>query len=101
MFKNNKYLLILILFIAAFLRFNRLRENLIFHGELGVDYLAIRDIIEGKRTALLGPRTSHEWLYLAPLFYWLLAVLLPLFNYHPIAGAYFFAAIGVLSVYLC
>jgi len=26
---------------------------------------------------------------------------LPLFNYHPFAGAYFFAVIGVLSVYLC
>jgi len=99
----NKWSLILglIIFIGAFLRFYRIEENLIFHGDLGVDYLAVRDIIEGKRTALLGSRTSHEWLYLAPLFYWIMAGILPLFNYHPFAGAYFFAVIGVLSVYLC
>src|SRR3990172_2047340 len=68
----NKWTVIvgLILFIGAFLRFYWLPENLIFHGELGVDYLAVRDIIKGDRTALLGPRTSHEWLYLAPIFYW-------------------------------
>jgi len=90
-----------IICIGAFLRFYRLRENLIFHGELGVDYLAVRDIIEGKRTALLGPRTSHEWLYLAPLFYWIMVLLLPLFNYNPAVGAYFFAVIGVSTIYLC
>lgn len=99
----NKWTIILglILFIGTFLRFYRIEENLIFHGELGVDYLAVRDIIEGKRTALLGPRTSHEWLYLAPLFYWILAMLLPLFNYQPVAVAYFFAAVGVFAIYIC
>jgi len=99
----NKWTVIfgLILFIGAFLRFYRLPENLIFHGELGVDYLAVRDIIKGDRTALLGPRTSHEWLYLAPIFFWIMAILLPIFNYHPLVGAYFFAVIGVLTILLC
>jgi len=99
--KLNLVILVAIIFIGVFLRFYRIEENLIFHGELGVDYLAVRDIIEGRRTALLGPRTSHEWLYLAPIFYWIMAVLLPIFNYHPLVGAYFFAVIGVLTILLC
>lgn len=98
----NKWNIVLafILIIGAFLRFYRLPQNLNFHGELGFDYLAVKNIVEGKQTLLLGPPLSHPWLKLAPLFYWIMAVLLPIFDWHPLVGAYFFAALGVIGIWV-
>lgn len=90
--------LILILVLAAFLRFYRLQENLVFHGELGDNYLAIKNFIAAGTIPLLGPPTSHPWLFFGPLFYWIFAPFLVLGHYNPLTGGYFFAAAGVLVV---
>jgi 4-amino-4-deoxy-L-arabinose transferase-like glycosyltransferase len=82
------------------MRFYRLDENLIFHGELGHNYLAIKNFVESWIVPLLGPPTSHPWLSFGPLFYWIFAPILILFNYQPIAGAYFFAFVGVITIWL-
>lgn len=101
MTKNRKLEILLLLGVialAAFLRLYRLEENLAFHGELGYDYMTIRDYILRGELPLIGPRTSHEWFFIGPIFYWLLMVLLPLGNYSPVAPAYFMAAIGILCI---
>ncbi len=94
------FLLILSLGIGAFLRFYRLPENIVFHGELGHNYLAIKNAFEDGIIPLLGPPTSHPWLSFGPLFYWLFGPLLALFNFNPVAGAYFFAAVGCAIIWL-
>ena len=94
-------LLFLILALGIFLRFYRLPQNMIFNGEMGYDYMTIRTFIENHQIPLIGPRTSHEWFFIGPLFYWIFGILLPLFNYHVAVGAYFFAVTGVASILIC
>ncbi len=91
-------LLILILMLGTILRFYHLPQNLVFHGELGHNYLAIKNFIAQKQIPLIGPSTSHPWLSFGPLFYWLLAPILLLGKYEPISGAYFFAFLGVITI---
>ena len=97
----KKYLpIILILLLATLLRFFRLEQNLVYHGELGHNYLAIRDFLVLGKVPLLGPPTSHPWLYFGPLYYWLFAPVLLAFKFNPVAGGYFFALVGAATVYL-
>lgn len=93
-------LFILSVTLGIFLRFYRIRENLVFHGELGSNYLDIKNFISKGEIPLLGPPTSHPWLSFGPLFYWLFAPILVLFNYNPVSGANFMAVAGSLVIVL-
>lgn len=86
--------------IGTFLRFYRIEENIVFHGELGHNYLAIKNAIASGKIPLLGPPTSHSWLSFGPLFYWIMAPILHMANYDPRAGAYFFAFLGAVTIVL-
>jgi 4-amino-4-deoxy-L-arabinose transferase-like glycosyltransferase len=99
----SRYSLILlgILILGTFLRFYRLPQNLNFTGEVGYDYMTIRTFVENHQIPLIGPRTSHEWLFLGPIYYWVFGILLPLFNYNVTAGSYFFATVGVTAIFIC
>jgi 4-amino-4-deoxy-L-arabinose transferase-like glycosyltransferase len=77
-----------------------LEENIVFHGELGHNYLAIKNIMENAQIPLLGPPTVHSWINLGPLFYWLLAPLLYIFDFNPTVGAYFMAIAGASAIVL-
>jgi GT2 family glycosyltransferase len=99
----SKYSLMLlgILALGTFLRFYLLQHNMIFNGEMGYDYMTIQNFVENHQIPLIGPRTSHEWFFIGPLFYWIFGILLPLFSYNVAVGAYFFAVVGVISIYVC
>ena len=86
-------MIFLIILLGAFLRLYELPANMVFHGELGDNYLAIKNFIAAGQIPLLGPPTSHPWFNFGPLFYWLTAPVLALFGYNPLAGAYFMALI--------
>jgi len=92
--------LLFALAVGIFLRFYKLEENLVFHGELGHNYLAIKDFLTSGTLPLLGPPTSHSWLHFGPLYYWLVAPFLLAFNFSPVSVAYFFAILGVLLIYV-
>lgn len=85
-----------LLILAGFFRFYHIRENLFFEGELGHNYLAIKNFFVNHALPLIGPPTSHEWLSFGPLFYWLFGPILAAGGYHPIIGAIFFAFVGSL-----
>ncbi len=87
--------------LGTFLRFYRLIPNLAFNGEMGYDYMTIRTFVENHQIPLIGPRTSHEWFFIGPLFYWIFGILMPVFNYNVLVGAYFFGVVGVLSILVC
>jgi len=89
----NLTLIILFTLLATFLHFYRLGQITIFNSEQGNNYLAIKDIIETKKVALVGPPTSHPWLYFGPLFYWLMTPILWLADFNPLGPAYFFSLI--------
>lgn len=97
MIKNN-ILIVLIFVLALFLRFYKLPENLIFHGELGHNYLAVKEFVLEGDLPLIGPPTSHPWLWFGPMFYWIIAPVLILFDFSPVGPAYFFAFISSLVV---
>lgn len=94
----------LIFIVALMLRTYRLQENLFFEGELGHNYLAIKNavvqLMAHGTLPLLGPPTSHVWFSFGPLYYWLFGPFLALGGYHPVIGAAFFAAIGSMTVIL-
>lgn len=91
-------MIFLIVLLGAFLRFFRLIPNMVFQGELGDNYLAIKNFVGSGQIPLVGPPTSHPWLAFGPLFYWLMAPVLALFNYNPAAGAYFIAFTQVVLI---
>jgi hypothetical protein len=94
-------LLFFIVALGIFLRFYRLQQNMLFNGEMGYDYTTIKTFVESRTIPLIGPRTSHEWFFIGPLFYWIFGILFPLFNYNVAVGAYFFAIVGALSIPIC
>ncbi len=101
-----------ILAVGTFLRFYKLEENMIFGGELGHNYLAVKEMVISLQTSfvktllekpevfLLGPPTSHPWLHFGPLFYWLIAPVLIIGNYNPVFVSYFFALVFTLVIIL-
>lgn len=90
--------LVLTVIIGSFLRFYRIEENIIFHGELGHDFLAIKNFIFKREIPLLGAPTSYPWLSFGPLLYLIIAPILHLANYDPRTGAYFMATVGSLVI---
>ena len=94
------FLLSLILLLGFFLRFYRIEEIMLFHGELGDNYLQIKNFIFQKKIPLIGPPTSHTWLFFGPLFYWIFGPILLLSGFDPRSGAYFSEIIGIFTVLL-
>lgn len=84
--------------LGTFLRYFRLSQDIVFNGEVGFDYLAVKNFLVNHQFPLVGPPTSHPWFKIAPLFYWLFMIVLPLGHFSPIFGSYFMAFIGVVTI---
>jgi hypothetical protein len=91
-------LIAFIILLAFLLRFYRINENIIFNGELGQNYLAIKDAYVNHQIPLLGPPTSHSWLSFGPLFYYIFGPFLVLNKWRVNTGPYFFGVISVLGI---
>jgi len=52
---KKKLLLLAVVALGIFLRFFQIEERLVFHGEIGHNYLAIKNFIEAEQIPLLGP----------------------------------------------
>jgi 4-amino-4-deoxy-L-arabinose transferase-like glycosyltransferase len=100
--KNSSYLtpaiLVAIVFVGTFLRFNNIEEKVNFHEELGQSFLEIKNIIKEKRFPFLNFSALQSTYSAGPLYYWIMAPVLLLFKYDPLAGAYFFAFIGAITI---
>lgn len=92
-------LLIVILATASFMRLYKISEYMTFLGDEGRDALVAKDILEGNLT-LLGPRASAGDFFLGPIYYYMIAPFLGLFNYDPVGPAVFVAIVGVATVLL-
>src|SRR5258708_28233079 len=92
-------LLLGILIIAAFLRLYKIGDYMTFLGDEGRDVLVVYNILHGKFT-LLGPTSSVGGFFLGPLYYYLMAPFLWLFNYDPVGPAVMVALFGTVTVYL-
>lgn len=100
LFEHKELLLIIIiLLIAAFLRLYRISDYMTFLGDEGRDVLVVRDILHGNLT-LLGPRASAGDFFTGPIYYYMMAPFLLLFNYNPVGPAIMIALLSVLTTYL-
>lgn len=94
---KNKWLLIIVL-MAALLRFYKLDQYMTFLGDEGRDALVIKGMLINHHFPLLGPPTSIGNMYLGPLYYYMMLVPMTIFWLNPVAAAGLDAIIGVLSV---
>ncbi len=98
----NKYspILLGILILSLFLRTYRLDELMTFIGDQGWFYISARDMVLTGEIPLVGIASSHTWIHQGALWTYILAILFKLFNFNPLAGAYFTAILGAFSVFL-
>ncbi len=95
--KYNVFL-ILILLLSIFLRSYKVNELFILDSETADNLLDIKNSYFQNKIPLLGPPTSHPWLYFGPLFYWLYEPFLVLFKFNPISHAYFGFFVNTLLI---
>lgn len=88
----------LIIALSAFLGFFKIRELMVFIGDQGWFYLSARDMLIDGNIPLVGIASSHPWLHQGPLWTYLLAFFLWIFNFNPLSGAYLTILIGLLTV---
>lgn len=97
-FLKNHYLIILILSLAAFLRFFNIEIKTSFLGEQGRDLLVARNILVFKKFTLLGPPTSlSPHIHFGPFYHYFNAFWLWLFRLNPLGPAIGFAFLNLLA----
>ncbi|MCL4418770.1 glycosyltransferase family 39 protein [Patescibacteria group bacterium] len=96
---NTKFLIVVILAIAAFMRLYRIQDYMTFLGDEGRDVLVVYNILHGHLT-LLGPTASVGGFFLGPIYYYFMTPFLLLFNYNPVGPAVMVALFGIATVWL-
>lgn len=91
-------LLTAILLSGFFLRIFKLNELMDFIGDQGWFYLSARDLLLTGKIPIVGITASHTWLHQGPYWTYIVAVMFWIFNFNPIAPAYFTAVLGIFAV---
>ncbi|MDP3987954.1 MAG: glycosyltransferase [Candidatus Levybacteria bacterium] len=99
-FRKKHAVLGLILIAGGFLRLFRLDDLMMFFGDQGWFYLSARNIFLRGDVPLVGITSSHTWLHQGPLWTYILSIVLKIFNFNPLSGAYFTAIVGIFSVFI-
>ncbi len=97
-FRLEFILLVLIIALAAFLRFYKLSEYMTFLGDEGRDVLMVKRILTTLDIPLIGPPMSVGNIYLGPLYYYMMTIPMAVFWLNPVAAAGMVALIGTLTV---
>jgi 4-amino-4-deoxy-L-arabinose transferase-like glycosyltransferase len=94
---KHKFIIALVL-IGGFLRLYNLQASLQFLGDQGRDVLVLYKMLTEFDLPFIGPITSVGGFFLGPLYYYLMAPFLLLFNFNPVGPAVATAMIGVLTI---
>jgi len=97
-FLKRHWLIISLTLIAGFFRLYRLESSLMFLGDQGRDVLVMKRMLVNHDLPFIGPITSVGGFYLGPLYYYLMAPFLWLFQYNPVGPAYATAFLGILTI---
>lgn len=97
--KKNK-LIVLVIAVAVILRFYKLNTLSPFIGDQAWFYISARDSVQSGLIPLVGITSSHTWLHQGPLWTYILMIILPIFHYNVLAGAYLTSIFGVITVVL-
>lgn len=100
--KNNKTILVLliIVLVAAFVRLYRISDYMHFLGDEGRDVLVVKRTLIDHKITLLGPVTSVGSIYLGPIYYYMMAPFLYVFNMNPVGPAVMIALLSIFTVIL-
>src|SRR3989344_2098961 len=99
--KNYQLILLVILIaVSIFFRFWQLRDYVVFLGDEGRDMIVMRNIFLERNFPFLGPTASVGGFYLGPIYYWMAAPFLYLWQFDPVGPSYFVAIVGVATVFL-
>lgn len=90
--------LFLISILALFLRLYDLPQKMAFIGDTAWFYVSAKNFLETGSVPLVGITSSHIWLHQGPFWTYILAIILPLSNFNPIAPAYFTAFLDLLTL---
>ncbi len=96
----KKYLLLLILAFALFVRVYRVGDLLGFYYDQGRDALAVWDLIHKGNFFLIGPTTGIEGIFLGPFYYYLITPAYWLGGGNPVWPAVFLALVNVAGIYV-
>lgn len=101
LFLSKTFILLLFLFIAAFLlRIYRLSDNLFFGPEQGRDLLVVRDIVLNHNMTLIGPSTDIPGIFHGPIFTYLATIPFIISNGDPVFTLQFFILLHSLGVFI-
>ncbi len=98
--RDSRFWLLLILVLAAFLRFYRLSDYLQFLGDEGRDVLVVKRMIVNHKFTLLGPTASVGGFYTGPIYYYFMLPFLWLFQLDPVGPAVMAALFGLATIIL-
>lgn len=97
-FLFKEWRLVIILALAAWLRFDRLPELMPLIGDQGYEMLSALDSLENKELPLLGIPSNLPRFAQGPVFIWFLTLLFALFGPNPVAAGFMAAFLGLLAV---
>ena len=95
---REKIIILAILLLAIFLRFNQIQSLIPFFADQGWFYNSAKNMLLTGHIPLVGITASHIWLHQGAYWTYLLAICLYLFHFNPVSGAYFTAGLDVLTV---
>jgi len=98
----NKYSIALfaILISGLILRIINLWQTMPFIGDQAWFYLSARGMVLDGQIPLVGIASSHPWLHQGPLWTYILALILWIFKFNPLAPGYFIVIMGIVTVFL-
>ncbi len=96
----KQFPIVSIVVLGLFLRVDRIDSLAAFIGDQGWFFLSARDMILGRSFPLVGITSSHTWLHQGPLWTYMLAMVLKISGFAPVAGTFLTSAIGVISIFL-
>ena len=96
--KLERVAIIFILLFGAIMRLYKIDQYMTFLGDEGRDAIVMKDMVTLKHFPAIGPGTSIGNMYLGPLYYYLVAPSLLVFNLSPVGPAIFVSVIGLMTV---
>lgn len=90
--------LVLVILIAAFLRFYNLEKWQFFTYDQARDYLIVKKLILDRKFTLVGPTVLAPGVYLPPFYYYSIAPFLWAFRFRLIGPDIYTALLGVASL---
>jgi len=96
--KLERVAIIFILLLGAIMRLYKIDQYMTFLGDEGRDAIVMKDMVTLKHFPAIGPGTSIGNMYLGPLYYYLVAPSLLIFNLSPVGPAILVSAVGLITI---